>query len=453
MGGGLLQLVAYGAQDIFLTGNPNITYFKSVYRKYTNFSIEAIIQTFEEGSPLKNTTTGTLIISRNGDLVSKIWVEAYFPKVVSSSGKSPTFTSWCNNTGHAYIQECTLRIGGSEIDKHDSRYLDINNEFTDIDEKQHMGLNKHQNNLYMTSGISNTAPELQLIIPLQFYFNRNYGYALPLIALQYHEVEIKFTFRKLQTLIVSDKNVLEADIEDPTTNVWAEYIFLDTAERKRFAQTSHEYLIEQVQHETFNSVEKQNTLKFNHPVKQLIWCFVNDTRETDINMTVNDNEANPSVFVPKKFNDSGTLITGTETIGGNDYFNYQVNSTNTHNISGQNSGACIYLNKNLDHFDTATIKFNSSERFEAQKAIFFRYLQPLNHNARIPKKTIYTYNFALKANQYEPSGTCNFSRIPEAMLAFNNIGDDDTSRNLHVYAINYNILSISSGQAGLKFAN
>ena len=166
-----------------------------------------------------------------------------------------------------------------------------------------------------------------------------------------------------------------------------------------------------------------------------------------------DNLFNEYCIVPKKFNDSGTLITGTETIGGNDYFNYQVNSTNTHTILGINSGSCINLNKNIDHFDTATIKFNSSDRFEAQKAIFFRYLQPLNHNARIPKKTIYTYNFALKANQYEPSGTCNFSRVPDAILHFNSIGDDDTSRNLHIYAINYNILSISSGMAGLKFAN
>ena len=461
MGGGLCQLVAYGVQDVFLTGkidesetkrgNPRIFYFKAVYRKYTNFSIESIIQT-PSTTITKNTTNVSYIISRSGDLITKMWLKSYFPKVTTTTAGT-TMSSWCNNTGHAYIKECEFLIGGSRIDKHNSMYLDINNEFTDVDEKEHFGLNKHQSNTYMKSGTSTIAPELQLYVPLKFYFNRNHGYALPLIALQYHEVEIKFKLRPLKNLLVSDQIIDAGNITDPTTELWVDYVFLDTEERTRFAQKSHEYLVEQVQIQHPEDFTTSIDLKFNHPVKQIIWVSTYNNRNNEIDITTN--KANPSIFKPKLFDDSGALSLGTETVGGNDYFNYQVRSnTNTHNISGESSGSCIFMNKNVEHFDKMTIKFNSVERLTKQQAIYFRYLHPLNYNLRIPKKTIYTYNFALNPNEYQPSGTCNFSRIPQAILNFDNIGQsNDSTREIYIFAINYNILTIHSGMGGLTYAN
>ena len=296
MGGGLLQLVAYGIQDIQLTGTPEITYFKTVYRRYTNFAIEHIKQTFL--NTIDETTESTSVtIARSGDLMSNVWIESYFPSVTSINDNN--FISWCNNTGHSYIEDCELLIGGSSIDKHNSLYLDANNEFTDIDEKEQLGLNKHPNNLYMKTGTSNIAPELNLLIPLKFYFTQNYGQALPLIALQYHEIELKFNFRPLKKLLVSDKPYT-GTISSPDTNLWIEYIFLDTDERQRFAQSTHTYLIQQVQ-TSEKQLETTNIINFHHPVKQLIWVITHERNESsDITIEA----ADPTVFKPLKYNDS-----------------------------------------------------------------------------------------------------------------------------------------------------
>ena len=197
-----LQLIARSEKlDSILLGNPVINFFKAVYRKSTNFSIEHVKNT-KINEIKANTTETTMKIDRNGDLISKMWLDVYFNSVTSTN--NPKFLSWCNNTGHAYLKSCELIIGG-KVDKHDSIFLDIYNELVDTNGKQHMGLNKQNNNLYMKTGTSNIAPELQLFIPLQFYFNRNYGAALPLVALESHEVELKFEFREIAELLVSDK--------------------------------------------------------------------------------------------------------------------------------------------------------------------------------------------------------------------------------------------------------
>ena len=331
-------------------------------------------------------------------------------------------------------------------------YLDLYNEFTDIDENEHIGINKHKTNLYMKNGTSNIAPELQLVIPLKFFFNKEYKYSLPLIALQYHNVELKFVFRKLNNLLVSDRILQNADIKNPTTELWGEYIFLDEEERRKISQSSHDILIEQTQILHPHTLDKSNELHFNHPVKQLIWVSTYSNRSTDTDITIN--VANPSKFVAKKYDDNGTLINGIETEGGNDYFNYQVHATNDYSITQEKSGSCIYLNQNLEHFDNCKILLNGHDRLQPQKSFFYKYLQPLYHNKRIPTKTIYTYNFGILTNEYDPSGTCNFSSFETAHLEFNSIGiDKSDSRKLYVFAINYNILKIQSGMGGLVYAN
>jgi hypothetical protein len=240
MGGGLMQLVAYGAQDIYLTGNPQITFFKVVYRRHTNFSMESIRQTLNGGHTGVISGTSTCTVSRNGDLVNKVFVTA--PALLSVTD------------GSALVSEVELEIGGQRIDRHYKEWHEVWNELS-TDESKAVGL-KAMQGCIGTHGASGTGCE-QIQIPLNFWFCRNPGLALPLIALQYHEVKLKFTWGNAGVGL--------------NPEVWCDYIYLDTDERRRFAQVSHEYLIEQIQKETYTSGTGDKKLNFNHPVKELIW--------------------------------------------------------------------------------------------------------------------------------------------------------------------------------------
>ena len=436
MGGGLMQLVAYGAQDIYLTGNPQITFFKVVYRRHTNFSIEAIQQIFEQSSD--NLYLGgkkTVLISRNGDLIHKIWLDCKL-KCTENFFTEPgdkTYVNWTNNTGHALIEECSISIGGQEMDKHSSRWLDIWNELTDHEEADWLGLNKHAaKSAYLKSQGSLPLPtykSLKLYVPLQFWFCRNVGLALPLIALQYHEVELDIKFREITALINTDfGGTLFTDDSSINVKVFADYIYLDTDERRRFAQVSHEYLIEQIQYKENEKTDTNFKMVFNHPVKEIIWILPNKFRglkySTDmdkIDATANSNDRN-------------------------DYFNYNAGHENDYieYISGQ---------KSYEGFDRGTIKLNGHVRFKERDASYFRICQPRQAGHKIPTKHIYMYSFALNPEEHQPSGTCNFSRLDNAHLSFNQLNDTNQNQNINVYVVSYNVLRIMSGMGGLAYSN
>jgi hypothetical protein len=437
MGGGLMQLVAYGAQDIYLTGNPQITFFKVVYRRHTNFSMEAIVQTFN-GTVGTGSSTVTATISRNGDLVSNLWLDIKLDSTgFASHTTSPTYTQWTNNTGHAFVKECEIEIGGQRIDRHYSQWLDVYNELTDHDEAEWMGLNKHAaKNAYLKSATSATVPVdgLRLYVPLKFWFCRNPGLALPLIALQYHEVKLKLTTRNLTALVNTD-GTLEADgfTVAPTCDLWADYIYLDTDERRRFAQVSHEYLIEQVQREvgSASSAITSQTLNFNHPVKELIWVVQDSTAVTERTTAVAT--ADPLLNIA----DSAFSH-------GNDYFNYSAATAGTSEVING-------LSKK-ETFDTLRLQLNGHDRFADRNASYFRTCQPIQAGHKVPSKHIYTYSFALKPEEHQPSGTCNFSRIDNAAMLFGSTGTTSAA-DLTVYAVNYNVLRIMSGMGGLAYSN
>ena len=247
MGGGLMQLVAYGAQDIYLTGNPQITFFKVVYRRHTNFSMECIQQTINGTSTLRTTeSNGSVTISRNGDLVSNIFVSSTIADILD---------------GESIIKDVEIEIGGQRIDKQTKEWMQIWSELTTPASKRlgrgiMVGKKGYKTVATIDGGCLGTS---SVIIPLHFWFCRNPGLALPLIALQYHEVKLKFNWGTS-----TDVGAL-APVE-----VWCDYIYLDTDERRRFAQVSHEYLIEQIQYQS-NTSSASMELKFNHPVKELIW--------------------------------------------------------------------------------------------------------------------------------------------------------------------------------------
>ena len=341
MGGGLMQLVAYGAQDIYLSGNPQITFFKVVYRRHTNFSMESIEQTFNGQAGFDRKVTCT--ISRNGDLISRVYLQA----TVTNDANSAKI----EGAGHKLIKSVEVEIGGQRIDKHYGDWLAIWNELT-----QTAGhLDGYKTMTSLPAQPEGGPAKTILYVPLQFWFCRNPGLALPLIALQYHEVKINIEFASMTTV--------GTDVDFDSASLFVDYIYLDTDERRRFAQVSHEYLIEQLQFTGDESASSKIKLNFNHPVKELIWV----EQET------------PEVGV--------------------------------------------YTNSYTD----AKLQLNGHERFSARAASYFQLVQPYQHHERVPDdKKINVYSFALKPEEHQPSGTCNMSRIDNATLNLSSVNTDYT---------------------------
>ena len=380
MGGGLMQLVAYGAQDIYLTGNPQITFFKVVYRRHTNFAVESIEQTFngsaEQGKKFSCT------ISRNGDLLHRVYLEVDLLKTLNNNNASAPSAKY----GFNLINYVELEIGGQCIDKHYGEWMAIWVSLT------HGGDGLSLLNKMMPTNVAGaTAGTEKNYIPLQFWFCRNPGLALPLIALQYHEVKINVQF-----------NASESDRVNNISNccVFCDYIFLDTDERRRFAQVSHEYLIEQVQFSNKQSTtadqSTQTELRFNHPVKELVWVVADST--------------------------------GTEV-------------------------APVYKGVN-----DALLQLNGHDRFKRRKGSYFNTVQRYQHHGGSSQiscmgtgldKNTHLYSFALKPEEHQPSGTCNFSRIDNAVLNLHQA----VAGSLSIYAVNYNVLRIMSGMGGLAYSN
>ena len=409
MGGGLLQLVAYGAQDVYLTGNPQITFFKVVYRRHTNFAIEAIGQTFN-GTPGYGNRV-TCQISRNGDLVHRMYLSLQMPDASTKL--------LCPFYGHRVINFVEIEIGGQKIDKHYSHWLYVWNELS-LPKSKRTGYNK------MVGQTGNDLSKQTLYIPLEFWFCRNVGLALPLIALQYHEVKINIQFETADLCRGSS----DAALTFPIATLWVDYVFLDTDERRRFAQLSHEYLIEQLQFtgsESVSSTKLNTKLSFNHPCKELVW------------------------FANKK---SGTTLTDNL-----NWFNY------TTNVSGTNRIAALPYNYNSTIINNSAITsanpvlnakliLNGNDRFSQRPGSYFNLVQPFQHHENIPTNAgINVYSFALKPEEHQPSGTLNMSRIDTATLSLDFQTGLDTNTTLNVYAVNYNVLRILSGMGGLAYSN
>lgn len=289
-----MQLVAYGSQDVYLTGNPQITYFKVVYRRHTNFSMETIQHTLN-GNPDFGRTSNVTVL-RNGDLCTKINLKVRLNAVslALASSSNRLYVAWVRRLGHALVNNVEIEIGGSRIDRHYGQWLDIWYELTHSTEHErgYSRMIGDVDSLTAPVAVTSTTeaqvlPEYTLYIPLQFWFNRNVGLALPLIALQYHEVRLNFEFANVNKLVVWSGTAAPSfkafTMKD--ASVLVDYVYLDSEERRRFAQVGHEYLIEQVQFTGADSVGDGSNgttrisykpkLNFNHPSKMLVWVLTN----------------------------------------------------------------------------------------------------------------------------------------------------------------------------------
>ena len=399
----------------------------------------------------------TCTIQRNGDLIHRIYLQATLPRVniLPTDGSGAQFR-WLNWVGHNLISYVELEIGGQRIDKHYGDWLHIWNELTQEPGKQAgyakmVGNVPELTNLIYQGGadcdslcyggepntsevVGSCTPMYTLYIPLQFWFCRNPGLALPLIALQYHEVRINLEFNSLnnlcfdQTNAGGDPHVIRNRVAQTglvAASLYVDYIYLDTDERRKFAQVSHEYLIDVLQFtggESITSSSNKLKLNFNHPCKELIWVVQRDSFVS----------CDDAVIGPYK---------GQQPFNYSDWWDRSVlesgySVTRVEGMAGKNPVI------------TALLQLNGHDRFQVREGAYFNLVQPYQHHTNIPAVGINVYSFALQPEQHQPSGTCNLSRIDNTTLLLtvsNNAVGLNLSSTVRVYATNYNVLRVMSG--------
>ena len=446
MAGGLMQLVAYGAQDVYLTGQPKVTFFQAVYKRHTNFAMENIQQT------VNGTTTNSgrvsVTIARNGDLVGNMYV-SLLPITANTTSNNTGFdTCWIAERAIADIE---MTIGGQRIDKHYQTWWRLYAEVF-LGESDKYAYGKMTSTAASSTAVLGTSingNQPRVYLPLLFFFNRNPGLYLPLIALQYHEVRLDFDLTAYYTSYFS------TDFQ-----VWANYVYLDTEERRRFAQKGHEYLIEQVQHTGGDSITLAGTpglaasataqtirLSFNHPVKELIWCYIN-TSSIAYNSLWNFSTSASNVQVT--CNAWSTISQGAlpHTIG----CPRIAATSNASWIEEGSSNVTGSSNVEVGPLYNFKLVLNGQDRFKEQQGKYFNQYQPYVYHSGVPYPGVYCYSFALQPEEHQPTGTCNFSRIDNAQVALNMKSGYATPLQ-KMFAVNYNILRIQSGMGGLAFSN
>jgi hypothetical protein len=607
MGGGLMQLVAYGAQDVYLTGNPQITFWKVTYRRYTNFAIESIEQTFNGQADFGRRVT--CVISRNGDLAYRTYLQVTLPEINQLMGaanpnavqfglSSGVYARWLDFPGEQIVAQVEVEIGGQRIDRQYGDWMHIWNQLT-MTSEQTPGYYKMIGNTTQLTFITdpsfaevdgpcdssaprqvcaprNALPETTLYIPLQFWFCTNPGLALPLIALQYHEVKINLDLRPIDECLwaVTSLNCGNTGVTGQTAasrgtplpaviaynqslvaaSLYVDYVFLDTDERRRMAQNPHEYLITQLQFtgdESVGSSSNKIKLNFNHPVKELVWVVQPDQNVDYCSSLACDATlfkvlgaqpfnytdaidalpnaihafgspnaitygANNGFNIPNDWNyispiDGTFQDAGALGVNGNgDYWHQNsanpatpalnpynephfggpgINNLTTaeqqaladqlgisvaaltgfasqsyNTQSGVSDAGTFVLTETslplhcwgMNPVVTAKLQLNGQDRFSEREGSYFNYVQPYQAHTRNPDEGINVYSFALRPEEHQPSGTCNFSRIDNATLQLvlsNATVEGTKTAKVRVYATNYNVLRIMSGMGGLAYSN
>ena len=542
MGGGLMQLVSYGAQDIYISGNPQITFWKVLYKRHTNFAVESIEVTFNGQADFNKRVTA--IINRNADLMYKTYIQVVLPQITLATGGGGTFAAqnvtqgfrWLNYIGHRLIKQVEIEIGGQRIDRQYGDWMQIWTQLSTeagtvraleslVGNTHDLVLMKRASGIALDATCTSTettiscvpragTPAKTLYIPLQFWFCRNPGLAIPLIALQYHEVRINVDFETWQNC-----QYYEVQIGQPAqptaqslaaASLYVDYVYLDTEERRRFAQQSHEYLIEQVQYtgaESITSSSNKIQLNFNHPVKELQWVVQRDSFVDCSVPTWVGSIGGPQPFnYSDDFSTDGIIVSllaqastaagqAAQNVGGISIVGNSVVAqssvlpaapiyaslgqaqteplsvigADSYDLSGAadfESGVNYLLAKVIldsgircegkNPVEVAKLQLNGQDRFTEREGSYFDKVQPFQHHSRTPSTGINVYSFALRPEEHQPSGTCNFSRIDKATLqltvSINTVTGSRTAQ-VRVYAMNYNVLRVMSGMGGLAYSN
>jgi hypothetical protein len=539
---------------VYLTGNAQITFWKVTYRRYTNFAIESIEQTFNGQADFGRRVQCT--ISRNGDLAYRTYLQVTLPEINQLMGVgaysqgvgSGVYARWLDFPGEQLIAQVEVEIGGQRIDRQYGDWMHIWNQLTMTAEQQRAYFKMIGNTTQLTfitdpsfaevespcdslaprqvCAPRNALPETTLYVPLQFWFCTNPGLALPLIALQYHEVKINLDIRPIDECLWA-VTTLSCPEDQPgrpvpatiaynqslvAASLYVDYVFLDTDERRRMAQNPHEYLITQLQFtgdESVGSSSNKIKLNFNHPVKELIWVVQPDQNVDYCSSLVCDSllfrvlgaqpfnytdaiDALPNAIhafggpqavagdsrsyidVRGLFQDAGALDVDTKVSG---YWNGEADPYTQPNFGGtgadgishnENSGVSdagtfVLSEASLDMHCwglnpvvTAKLQLNGQDRFSEREGSYFSWVQPYQAHTRCPDEGINVYSFALRPEEHQPSGTCNFSRIDNATLQLvlsNATVEGTKTAKVRVYATNYNVLRIMSGMGGIAYSN
>lgn len=465
MGAGIMQLLFFGQQDIYLKSNPSITYFKKVFKTHTNFAMESIKVEFNRSDA--NIYEKTILkakIPRHADLVCQMYLVFDLPEIISDSIMR---FRWIDNIGEAFIDNYYISVGGSIIDKQYGEYMHILNNLSLTADKRdsfdRMSGNVVKNTnpeLYalQVTNVSNpplryrigssypnyvpydphnpnayrpSIPSRRVYVPLTFWFNREFGSALPLVSLQYSEVELTIELRPWAQLYklfymkngtqdfyapnsyiqahqmknyvsnVKRRFLVSDTILDCRCSLECNYVYLDEMERQYFAYKPLEYLIEQVTQIQRYNLQENNVIDLilQNPVKEIYWAL--------------------------KRNDLANW---------NKWFDFHDQSDKILN--------------------TAKIMFNGVDRIDEKEAEYFNYLQPYQHHTGNPKDGLYVYSFSIEPeNLIQPSGSVNMSRINNIQFYMSVAKPKNATYAFDVtfYVVNYNFLRIASGLAGVVY--
>jgi hypothetical protein len=406
MGGALLDLVAKGGQDVYFISNPQISFFKKVYKRHTNFSIEFHKFFLDSDADFGKMTR--IFIPRKGDLIKNMFLHLELPKLISDGDA----VSYVNFIGYNIIDYIEIYLGGTLIDKHTGEWLYIWNELRIIEAKKRAYYEMVGGKKFISYSSYSGNQGGIYIVPLSFWFGDDISQAIPMVAMQYSEIEIRIKFKDFDKLwISSNGNAPVGKYKIKECQLSVESIYLDSKERKSFAQSSHEYLIKQVQYSINNNILandkiKRFNLNFNHPVLELIFLV-----------------QNKNVKLKSKNK-------------GNDWLNFSKTLKTPFK----------------DPIKSAKIILNGQDRTPEMTNKELRFYNILEKHTSIPNNFIYIYSFSLKPEEYQPTGSCNFSRFDNKEIEIE-LEDGIENSDFRIYALNYNILRFSMGLSGLAYIN
>lgn len=431
MAGGLIQLLAWGSQNIKLNGNPSITFFKKILKSHSNFSMESIrVELSRTTANVLNNTIFKGKLKRHGDLVQQVYFVFELPDIKANA----LDFAWVQNIGEACIDNYHVNIGGVMADRQYGEFLHIMNELgLSIDQKaiynKMIGnvsqLYDPKDALGMYPSNSPVIASRKIYVPLNFWFNKDSGSSLPLLCLQYSETEITIEMRPLVHLYkvlgkapnrssteeqlvnfiheAVKRYIISNEVIDIRAYLEVNYYFVDSKEREAIAFNTHEYLIEQTTRIERFGLSSTNIyeLVLQNPVKEIVWVL----KRNDISSTTNN------------------------------WFNF--------------------MDEGRHILSTAKFIFNGMDRIDEKDAAYFNYLQAWQHHNGSSKDGIYVYSFSITPDDIsQPSGSCNMSRINKIQVMMNVVSPlaRTYGYDMTMYVISYNFLKISSGLAGIVFS-
>ena len=439
--GAQAQVAIKGAQDVYLVSPTDVTFWKTTYARHTNFAIGEIEMQFNNAAGFGRQRF-TCRVSRSGDLLYGMYVAVNLPRIVyppdplnpgqflyyNPGGGS--YANWTNAIGHAMIQQVSVSIGSHEFDSQYGEFLEMWEALTAPSDRllsQMTGRYASQVACAEASLMDQT-----LYIPLRFWFNRFTEQALPLVALYWHDCDVTFTTRAVSQLYqatgdaaanlqVGGTSATKVVVPDNPTDMHllSNLVYLDRPERAAFANSKSEYIIDQTQFLGSESIATtastvSHSIRFNHPVNEIIWA-------------IRRNSATAA----------------------NNWFDFW----------GEDAAGIPATGIKTDPFRTASLMVNNHERTPELPAMYYRQVQPYQSHSRIPPadRCVYCYSFSLRPEELMDTGSINMSRLDSANLRITYNGSSDVmhppvNAALFVFARNKNVVKMSTGMSGLKYA-